>query len=226
MTDEEVEKETARAAILAGRVGGALAILLGLTAAKEFVVWDPGKVQFIVNGRYVSIETVRLELRRFETVVGVRMRKLADALAAGDIDLDQWRIRMREIVGSSHVVMAALAAGGIAAAAGSKFVHSQIIGQRKFIPGFARDITIKRLSPAAIAARAKSYLLSAATTHGVVEQTVHTAAGFTEARRVRTAAESCEGCITWSDKWYLIGVMPIIGSLDCGDKCRCFLEYR
>ncbi len=133
---------------------------------------------------------------------------------------------MKELVGSSHVVMAALAAGSIAAAVTNLTVQRAIAGQRKFVNNFANDITRKKLAAGTIGARATSYLLAAAVTFGVVEQAVRTAIGYTEARRMRTAAESCSGCIYYSGRWISIGAMPPIGSLQCRHYCRCFIEYR
>lgn len=226
MTDSEKDREKARAAILVKSIGGALAIILGIVSTNGLVAWDPGRARFIVNGNYVSIETIRRELLRFETATGIRMKRLADALEAGEIDLDTWTARMKELVGSSHVIMASLAAGSIAAAVINKTVQTAIVDQRKFVNSFAKDVQIKRLPSRTIAARAKSYLLVAGVTYALVEHAVRKAAGYTEAMRVRTAEESCEGCIRWSGKWYPIGAIAIIGSLECLNYCRCYLVYR
>ena len=49
---------------------------------------------------------------------------------------------------------------------------------------------------------------------------------FTEAKRIRRASESCPGCRIYAGRWMPIGMMPPIGSLDCGSHCRCYLIYR
>lgn len=74
--------------------------------------------------------------------------------------------------------------------------------------------------------RAVSYLFAATATYAVVEYRLKKELGYSEAIRVRTAAESCEGCLRFAGKWMPIEEMPVIGSLDCGSKCRCFLKYR
>ena len=50
--------------------------------------------------------------------------------------------------------------------------------------------------------------------------------GKTEAKRIRRASESCPGCLIYAGRWIPIGMMPPIGSLDCGSHCRCYLIYR
>ncbi len=77
-----------------------------------------------------------------------------------------------------------------------------------------------------IKARARSYMLAASNTYSIIEQRVRGVIGYTEARRVRRASESCSGCITYSYVWMPINALPSIGSLDCGSRCRCYVEYR
>lgn len=84
-----------------------------------------------------------------------------------------------------------------------------------------------KLSFASIKARAKSYLRAATITYNVVEQKVRDLiGGYTECRRIRRASESCSACIDWSYRWMPIQDMPPIGTLQCGGRCRCYLEYR
>lgn len=226
MTPSEIDAEKRRARELAQLIGGSLAVLLGLRTAEKPVVWDPATARFIVDGRFVSMDTVRAALRTLEVRTGVKMSQLAEQLTAGLITLDQWQSSFRELVGSSHILAAALAVGSIAAAAESATVQENIERERKFADGFARDIPRKQLSKPTIKARAKSYLLAAAITFGVVQQAVKAASGYNEAMRTRTAEESCGDCIEVADTWMPIEDMPPLGSLKCGWRCRCYLEYR
>lgn len=226
MTQDEIEKEKQRAADLARAVGGALAVILAINTRGVSVAWDPKAGRFIVDGRYVTIDTIRKELRRFETQVGIRMSKLATQLQNGTVDLEQWRTGMLNLIGSSHVVMAALAAGSIAAAAVRKDVQDRIVSERVYARKFAKDIPAKNLKTSTIKARAQSYLLAAAVTYSVVEQKVRETIGYTEAYRTTNAAESCGDCLESADYWMPIEDMPPIGSLTCGSRCRCEITYR
>lgn len=226
MTAAEIEAEERRAELLAKSIGGALAAILGLKAAKPPVAWDAAKGVFTVEGRTVSAETVRRELQRIETAVGVKMSNVTDRLKRGELTLEQWRDEFKWLIGSSHVLIAALAAGSIAAAVTNTKVQSRIDSERKFADGFARDVRKKRLPASTIKARASSYLLSAAVTYAVVQHVVRKALGYTEARRVLRARESCPDCRSFGFEWMPIDKMPPIGSLQCGSRCRCYLEYR
>lgn len=226
MTGDEIDEERKRAEALAKSIGGALAVLLGLKTASRPVAWDAARGRFVIDGRFVSVETVRRELRRLETGVGARMSNVTDRLASGNITLDGWRNEIKELIGSSHVLTGALAAGSVAAAAVLPVVQQRIESERKFADRFVKDIPARKLKTPAIKARARSYLLAAGVTFSVVEQRVRSILGYTMARRVTTARESCDGCRAAAYQWIPIGEMPEIGSLQCGSRCRCHLEYK
>lgn len=226
MTDQEIRIEQERAEDLAKAVGGTLAIILGLRPSDWAVTWDRTRARFVIDGRFVSLATIRREMRKFGIAVRVRMTKLANRLAAGTIDLATWRKEMKELVASSHVVMAALAAGSIERAARNKTVQDRIESEQEYADGFAADIQNKKLSTPTIKARSSSYLLAAAVTFAIVGLAVHKLAGYTEARRITTAAESCRDCRAYADQWMPIGDIPSIGALQCGSRCKCYMEYR
>lgn len=226
MTQQEIADETRRAEDLAKGVGGILAALLGLRPTEKPITWNAQRGRFVIDGRFISMQTIRRELHRFENAVAIRMANLAKLLSNGTIDLPEWRERMKTLVGSSHVIMAAVAVGSIAAGARNPEVQNRIESERKYANGFAEDVEKKKLSTPTIKARAKSYLIAAAITFAVVEMAVHSKLGYQEARRITTAAESCEDCKAYAYEWMDIGEMPEIGSLKCGNRCRCYLEYR
>ncbi len=226
MTRQQIDLEKERAEDLAKTVGGALPAILGLRSAEQPITWDGKRGRFVIDGRFVSMETIRRELRRFETSVGAKMRKLADRFARGSVQLPEWREEMNRLIGSSHVVMGAVAAGSIAAAAANRTVQERVAIERQYAAGFAEDIEKKKLKTPTITARAQSYLLSAAVTHSVVGLAVHKLTGYKEASRITTAAESCPDCQTFAYQWMPIDKMPGIGSLACGSRCRCYLDYR
>jgi len=226
MTDAEIEREKRDAEDLAKAVGGVLALLLGLTPSAATVSWDGPRGRFIVDGQVVSIQTVRREMRRFETAVGVRMSRIATDLEKGRLNLDGWRDAMMKLVGSSHVVAAALASGTVSKAVRNTKVQERVAAERKYVTGFAAAIAAKKLARRTIVARAKSYLLAAFITYSIVELAVRKIVGYTEAQRITTARESCEECRAIAYQWIPILEMPSIGSLQCGSRCRCFCEYR
>ncbi|MGE0294947.1 MAG: hypothetical protein AB7P97_21585 [Hyphomonadaceae bacterium] len=226
MTPAEKQTEEERARYLAEQIGGALVIILGLRSHDRQVEWDAGRGRFRIGGRLVTIAAVRKVLDRLETQVGIRMAALAKDLEAGRIGLDDWTRRMKDLVGSAHYLNAALANGSIGTAVGAPAVIRRVDRELKYLEGFAGDLKKKPKSSQSVTARATSYLLAAAATYAVVEQTVRKAIGFTECRRILRARESCSDCQAIAYEWMPIEKSPPIGSLACGSRCRCYLEYR
>ncbi|CAN5508020.1 hypothetical protein BH10ACI2_BH10ACI2_04230 [soil metagenome] len=230
MTDAERENEKKRAKDLGASIGGILAILLGLALSGSTpaspLLWDPGTGRYIFEGHYVSAETVRNEMLRLRTNVGNRMARTTDRFTAGEISIDQWKDEIKGFVASSHILAAALASGSIAFAFDDPAVESRIESEMKFADGFADDIRKKKLRTPTIKSRARSYMQAAIVTFAVVTHAVKKAVGYTEARRHPTAAESCRGCLDYANEWMDIDAIPQIGTLQCGPRCLCWMEYR
>lgn len=227
MTPQQIEDEKKRAVAMAASIGGLLAAILGLRAATQKVMWDAGTARFIVDNQYISLATIRRELQRLETAVGVKMTILTGRFAKQRITLDEWKAGMKQLIGTSHVLAAALGAGTIATAAENIAVQRRIAKERQYADRFAAYIETNEPSAPSIRSRATSYLLAAGITYGIVSHMVKRAGGqYIEARRILTARESCAGCRRVGYQWYPIDEIPPIGSLDCSSRCRCYLEYR
>lgn len=180
---------------------------------------------FYVDDKSVSITTIREYIRRIETRVGQRLTNLTDELEKGEITADEWQKGFERNVTSAHILTAALALGSIRKAVQEPIVRSRIELELGYGERFGRKVRGDEISQAQIASRARSYLLAAGITYGILEQKIR-ALTYTEARRIRRASESCPGCIAYSYRWMPIDEMPRIGSLQCKSRCRCFLEYR
>jgi hypothetical protein len=223
--EEQEREQAAREEALL--IGGLLAVLLGLRAGTRPIIWDSVRKRFTVDGRAVSITTIRRLLAKIETSVGARLSTFTDNLESGRWTPEQWQRETSRSIGSAHVLAGALAVGSIYAAARDRDVQARIISEERYADNFGSEVKAgKAGSVARIKARAKSYLLPAIITFSVIEQIVRTVAGQKEAMRVRRASESCPGCVAYSYRWIPIAEMPRIGSLNCGGRCRCFLKYR
>lgn len=201
-----------------------LLLLLLLGGAVVFRA-DVGR--FYVNGKSVSITTIRKYLQRIERNLGRRLTKLTNDLEAKKITLAKWQRGFERSIISAHILAGALAVGGIASAVRNDEIQARIASELKYADNFGDEVKDKKLSAARMKARAKSYLIAATITYGILELEVRKLmGGFTEARRIRRASESCPGCVAYAYRWMPIGEMPAIGSLTCRSRCRCYLEYR
>lgn len=225
----------------------AVLVLLGLKRSNKRIEYDELSATFKLDGRTISPETMRRLLADVEAVGGQRIARNTTAFLDGKIELEIWRARMKNTITAAHVIAGALALGALLKAMESPLVNRRIASDLKYLQGFTNDLKAGKVSPARAVTRGKSYLRSATHTYFVTEQDekgnpteilteleiggvkvkqVVYSTRFKEARRIRTASESCVGCFAWADKWLPIAEMPPIGSLDCGGFCKCFLEYR
>lgn len=221
MTPDELEKETESDA-------AALALVLLLSRNKGRVTFRADVGRFYVDGRSVSIKTIRSYLMRVEKRQGERIGRLMDDLAKGRISLAAWQREFELIVTTSHTIAGALAIGSLAAAVRSETVKGRIDSELRYADKFAVEIREGKAGSAAQQkARAKSYLMATAITYGVLElESRGLMSIYTEARRIRRASESCDGCRRLAGKWMPIAELKPIGSMECGSRCRCYLEYR
>jgi hypothetical protein len=222
MTDEEIEQAERDAE------SDAEWLLLLLLRNRKRVVFRADVGRFYVDGRSVSISTIRNYLNRIEQRIGRRIVQLTDDLEKGRITVDEWQTRFNRNITSMHVLTGALALGSIALAVRNVQIQRRIDDEIKFAANFAKQIRNDEAgSEKQIKARAKSYTLAATITYGIIFQKLMVLIGVqTECRRVRRVSESCPGCVQWAYRWMPIAAMPPIGSLQCGGRCRCYIEYR
>lgn len=211
--------------------------------------FDAAKGRFYVNGKSISISQIRKYLLRIERDQGRRISRLIDDLESGKITLAEWKERFDRSIRTTHLMVAALALGGLEVALSNTKVRELINEEIKYADNFAADIRKNAnlpdgskeprkprkpkgsvLSFRRIKSRAKSYYRKAAITYGILEQTAREQLGIqTECKRILRAAESCRSCLYWAGKgWIPIADQPPVGSnrLICERYCRCYLIYR
>lgn len=195
-------------------VGGLLATIL---RDGEFV-----NGQWTIGGRVVSRARIERLLLRIERVGGRRAIRVTQEVLAGRIPLSVWTTRMTQLITESHTLAAQLASGRAA-----QITVAELAEELRYLRSFAQAIKRKRAGTSRrIKARAKSYLMAIGVTYAVTKLNVMKALRYTEARRTRTARESCRECIEYAGRWIPINEMPPKGSLLCGSRCRCQFEYR
>jgi hypothetical protein len=211
------------------------------------VEFDPRRGVFRVDGKVVSVTTIRLLIAQLENIGKIRLQKHLDDLLAKKIDVEEWRKRTASSLRVSHTLATALAVGGIDRASQNPEADKRINAELVYLQGFSSDIAANKLSEPQMRSRANSYLLAVAVTYWAIDQLQKTElrdvrrvrrirgepmteeeiiSVYTEAKRYRRAKESCTGCLRYSGRWIPIKQMPKIGSLDCGSRCRCFIVYR
>jgi hypothetical protein len=209
------------------------------------VKFDRRRGVFVVDGKRVSVTTMRILLTQIEKIGADRAKRHVDDLAAGRITLQEWRNRMASTLKVSHWLAGSLALGGLDAARNDKSLSARTASELAYLDGFYADLKNGKMSEAKQKSRASSYFLALAITFSTIEHALKSGLiktptqrqldkmapigvepQYTEAKRFRRAAESCEGCRRYSGTWMPIKRMPPIGSLECRSRCRCFIVYR
>jgi hypothetical protein len=220
MTDAEREKRDAEE--FAALVGGIIALLIAGRGT-----FDRRRGTWSVDGRTLTGATMRNLLARIERLFGQRAASVTRQWFNKSISLAEWRVEMNRNIRSAHLVAATLAVGAIEDVWQTADVLARIDREEAFASAFANQLRRNAVgSEQKAIARAKSYALAATITYGVAQQLHMAGVGYTEAKRIRRAVESCEGCRQYAGRWLPIAEMPPLGSLDCGGRCRCYLEYR
>jgi hypothetical protein len=224
----------------AGRFGGLLSLLLAVKRGSKITVnFDRNQAAFIVDGDKVNEALVQKELGRIELKIAALIRDYNEKLFKKQWTLAKWREEMDKLVETSHLLFAALALGGLGAAAASVDVKRRIKRDKTAVVRFARALRYKQIPSLPLAQnRGRAYLRSFYVTYQLLDQKTHIDAGFTEAKNILSAAEHCrtsiqgqaihrQGCYETALRgWLLIKDMPPIGTRVCGQFCKCHLIYR
>lgn len=182
------------------------------------------------NGRFVAKSRITGLINRQITRTRKEMLNLGEQLQNGDIDLQEWRMAMIAEMKTLHVANAAAAKGGWAQMDQSDYGRAG--GKLRF--------QIERLNRMAsqiqygtqpldgrFMQRVQMYAQAGYGTYSETEREDMEERGMTEERRVRHASESCDDCIEYAQRgWVLIGTLPRIGDSQCLTHCQCEFEYR
>lgn len=226
MTKKEIEQAETEARVAALEMGGLLVLLLGYRGARGRVLWDSRIARFRVDDRLVSMDTVRTQLSRIQKHFGKIVSEHTSRLILGEIELEEWQDRVRRDISSHHALSGALTTGLTSAAMSAAFVRAEIDKHHRYLGGFAGDIKRNRAGSAKnIFHRITTYDRGLHKTFINLELRVKKLI-YTEAQRVRRAAESCVNCRALSGHWMPVGDMPAIGTQACGWNCKCFIIYR
>lgn len=178
----------------------------------------------------LSREEVRAEIERIVRYVKRQSGFLSRALMRQEISLVDWQIGMRDLIKSAHVLSGAIGYGGFEQMTAARWgaIGGRLRVEYGYLNNFAREIEQGRvILESRLVNRAGLYAASIRQQYFAGEKAVASASGNTECRRILHALESCSGCVFWASRDFVpIDTQPPIGSLKCGQYCRCTLEYR
>lgn len=174
-----------------------------------------------------------VDRKTLDRIIGVSaafLVYLSRALQDRSLRLDVWQSSFADEITPLHLAMAAAAAGGMGALTldDTGRVEQQIRMQLGYLRNFAGEIEagtarldgrfLRRVEMYAQAGRGTYY----EETNAVMERN-----GFDLERSIRTARDSCPGCIEQAMKgWQPIGTIIPVGQRLCLTRCLCYMEYQ
>lgn len=177
------------------------------------------------NGRFVTERSVRDTINKLGDTFKSEAGKASKAFNEGKISREVWANKMAGLIKNNIVVSASIGRGGHKQMTRSDWGRSGAAIKReyKYLRRFAGSLN--KLSPAQIVARSRQYAQAGFVEYSRATQEMkkHSA---TEAKRNLHASESCRGCLSLAGEWMPIDEMPLIGSQQCGHRCRCSISYR
>lgn len=229
------------------------ALRLLLSSSSDKVRFDSARGVWLVHGQLITAVTIRKLLAQIEREGGRRAREHTESFLAQRITLAEWQSRMSDTITAAHWIAAALALGGLRQSSSDRALEEDIASQRRFLSNFAADVKRGQVSETRMKSRAASYMLAVAMTfwksdlnnkrtlalqaqsgrtdireeeRNPILRLLGIGRRYTQARRTRRASESCVDCVAAAGYWLPIAEMPAIGSLRCGSRCKCYIEYR
>lgn len=222
-----------------GNIGGLLSLLLAVKAHKSANInFSRATLRFSVDGKTVTLAAIRHQLLGIESALAALIIDYNTKLFLKQWTLAKWREEMEKLVENGHYIFGALALGSIAASIGNPVVQRKLARDTQALGRFAGALRAKQVPSLPLANnRGRAYLRSIYTTYWILDHQLHVEAGFSEGKRVLTPAEHCrnrlapggvqEGCYEAALRsWMPVAEVPPIGTLVCGQFCKCYIIYR
>lgn len=194
------------------------------------IEFDPVRGQYIDGVKYLSRESVRVEIDRLLRHFERESASLARQLFRREISLADFQIGMLELIKETSIISTSIGFGGLDQMTQARWggLGAKLRQQYAYLNSFARQIEQGRIIfESQLERRSQLYSKSLRAMYYEGELAVAKAAGYTQSRRTLHALESCSECLDWSNRdWVGIEVQPPISTLRCKQFCRCTLLYR
>jgi hypothetical protein len=182
------------------------------------------------SGQYVARRTVHQWTLATTNAAGRDMRQQTQQLRDGQTSVAEWQANMAANIKAAHLAAAAAAVGGREHMTFAMYGNVGAVIKREYayLRDFANGMADGSIPlDGRVLVRAAQYMQDARETYAVFERERMMRSGYDEEQSIRTAQDSCAGCIEATDAgWVDIGTLPPPGSRDCMANCECFLNYR
>lgn len=192
--------------------------------------FDPVKREYVDDrGRVISARQVRKEVEKYVEQEEEDAEAEAAKLVAGLISATAFFLYMTQKVEAWHKVAGAIAYGGRAQMDAERWdrINGTIQSELKYLEGFREEVAKATELTDEVVNRAGMYANAAYSTFENNVRERESDSGVTLGRRVcEEDGTSCEECVGAADTYFRpLDEIEDIGSLQCLNNCRCFIEY-
>jgi hypothetical protein len=127
-----------------------------------------------------------------------------------------------------HINAYAIGRGGVGQLTARDYgvIGARLRREYGYLRQFSLDILKGNLSEAQINNRVNNYLGALHSVYETGKIEAARANGVQWERRIKTAVESCQGCVEEANKgWQPLGRLAAIGTQECRMNCRCYKEF-
>lgn len=187
------------------------------------------------GGRFVSQQTIRLELDKVVDTISDRLGNLGTQLRTGQIDGRTFQYEAMALIKQTNLAGAAMEKGGWAQLNSSDFGRTgQIVrGEYDHFRNLLNDIESgKQRLDGTLDVRLRQYGQNGRTIYHDFEREDRAVQGYDEARRILNGRDNCKtstrpGCVDVAARGFVpLAQVVMIGSCTCLNNCRCDMSYR
>jgi hypothetical protein len=198
--------------------------------------WDRKTRRYIDKGRVLTDRQVRREVTDYVAGIKEKLQRQAARFVADEINLAAFFRNMESQVTQAHSVTGAIAYGGRAQLDSERQqrIAAKITSEMEYLANFRLDVEAalkeeveREESLAFVENRAGMYADAAYSTYENNVMAREFDEGVRMGRRVCEEDDaSCEACVAAASTYFTdLDEIDEIGSLDCLNNCRCFIEY-
>lgn len=185
------------------------------------------------NGELIPESVVFMVMEGAIRTLEQQVEALGNELRNGSITNEAWLAGMTVVLDNGAILLASVAAGGHEQVTAAMWlsVAAALAVERRYLRNFEKEIRLKVATDSIIVPRSKRYVFSIRQIFQDIWQQVQVRPlSDPWCKRIRTALESCKGCVEWANKgqdgWMPYSQMARIGTLQCKQYCRCYLIFR
>ena len=193
--------------------------------------WNEVAQRYIHEGRFVSPSQVRGALDAFIQGTGERLAGITSEMQAGRMALADWQLSIAQELKAAHIASAVAANGGWDTMTQADWgqVGGLLKEEYSYLGRFAGQIAdgSVRIEGDGLQSRVGLYAEAPRHTYEAARLDNEREAGYDVEWNELGPADHCDECLALTDMGEVeVGVIPLPGERECGNRCGCTVRRR